>query len=190
MARTSHPVRRTRRLIALAAATILLASACGSGDNTTTASPDTACSPGTGKVELSFWSWVPGIKAAVDLWNAKNPDVQVRVEETPQGNQGTYGKMFNALKAGQAPDLGQIEFDSLPGFRVQQGLKNISACPGVAQAKPKFVDWTWTQASVGGRRRVRDPPGHRPDGVVLPQGPLRRARCRGPQDLGRVRACR
>lgn len=143
--------RRRGAAVACAAALLAASAGCASGaDDTTGAGDDAACKPSNGKVELKFWSWVPGIKEAVALWNSKNPDIHVTVEETPQGNQGTYAKMFNALKAKQAPDLGQVEFDTLPQFRVQQGLKNIASCPGVAQAEPRFVDWTWQQVSIGG----------------------------------------
>ncbi|MGW4528043.1 ABC transporter substrate-binding protein [Amycolatopsis sp. NPDC004378] len=143
---------RPRRLLvaAILAALGLVAAACSGGDDTTAAGTGASCAPTGGKVELSFWSWLPGVDKAVAAWNAGHPDIHVTVEQTPQGNQGTYNKMFTALKAGQAPDLGQVEFDSLPGFRVQQGLRDIAACPGVADAKSKFVDWTWAQASVGG----------------------------------------
>ncbi|WP_410626709.1 ABC transporter substrate-binding protein [Amycolatopsis sp. cmx-8-4] len=154
MRRTPHPSTPSRprrlRIAALAAAIGLTVAACSSGGGDATADAGASCAPAGGKVELSFWSWVPGIDKAVAAWNAGHPDIHVTVEVTPQGNQGTYNKMFTALKANQAPDLGQIEFDSLPGFRVQQGLRDIAGCPGVADAKSKFVDWTWTQASVGG----------------------------------------
>ncbi|MEC3974990.1 ABC transporter substrate-binding protein [Amycolatopsis sp. H20-H5] len=158
MARTSsHPLvlssrgRTLRRIAAVVAAVALTAAgvtACGGQDGP--AATSGGCTPAGGKVELTFWSWVPGIDQAVAAWNSGHPDIHVTVEQTPQGNQGTYNKMFTALKAGQAPDLGQVEFDSLPGFRVQQGLRDISGCPGVGEAKAKFVGWTWAQASVGG----------------------------------------
>ena len=86
----------------------------------------------------------------VAKWNAANPDIQVTVKNTPAGNAGTYQTMFNSLKAGTAPDLGQVEYDTLSSFRLQDGLKDISGCPGVSDAKSKFVDWSWAQAQVGG----------------------------------------
>ncbi len=146
--RPPRPLRRTVAACALAVA--LTAAGCGSSDDTGAAAPGSDCAPSGGKVELTFWSWLPGIDKAVAAWNARNPDIQVRVEVTPQGNQGTYAKMFNSLKAGEAPDLGQVEFDNLPAFRVQQGLRDIAACPGVAAAKDQFVDWTWAQAGFQG----------------------------------------
>ncbi|MGX7825957.1 extracellular solute-binding protein [Actinokineospora sp. 24-640] len=145
MKRSAH---RIRHLVAAALTAALTTTACGADSS----APGTAadCAPSQGPVELTFWSWLPGVDKAVAAWNAANPDIQVRVDVTPQGNQGTYAKMFTALKAGEAPDLGQVEFDNLPGFRVQQGLRDVAACPGVAEAAPRFVDWTWAQAGFQG----------------------------------------
>src|SRR5438128_8980557 len=44
-------------------------------------------SPGQ-KVQLVFWSWVPGVDKAVSLWNSQNPDVQVKLENIPAGSSG------------------------------------------------------------------------------------------------------
>jgi multiple sugar transport system substrate-binding protein len=85
----------------------------------------------------------------VDLWNQKNPNIQVKVQTGPSGNSGTYQNFFNEIKAGNAPDLGQIEYDALPNFRVQDGLTNIADCAPVKGAQRKFVDWTWNQATFG-----------------------------------------
>jgi multiple sugar transport system substrate-binding protein len=91
---------RGRRLLALATAAAALAlTACSSGGSSTAAS--------TGKVTLTFWSWVPGISQSVNLWNKSHPDIQVSLDETTSGGAGTYAKMFSALQAGNAPDLGQ-----------------------------------------------------------------------------------
>ncbi|MEU7821649.1 extracellular solute-binding protein [Catellatospora sp. NPDC049133] len=109
-----------------------------------------ACAPsGGGPVTLTFTSWIPGVEQVVQAWNAKNPDIQVKVQTGPNGNGGTYQNFFNQLKAGNAPDLGQIEYDALPGFRVQDGLFDLAACDIVAQAKDQFVPWTWDQVSLG-----------------------------------------
>jgi len=144
---------RTRRgATALLATTTLVAlAACssggsGSGDDTADAA---ACEPSDGSVELSFTSWIPGIETAVDAWNAANPDIQVTVQTGPNGNGGTYQNFFNQLKAGNAPDLGQIEYDALPNFRVQDGLTDLSACADVVAAQDQFVDWTWGQVTLG-----------------------------------------
>ncbi|HYN29426.1 MAG TPA: sugar ABC transporter substrate-binding protein [Dermatophilaceae bacterium] len=153
------PVPRRRRawLVPLAIAPVLLATACSGSDSGSDSgsgagsSPSAAaCAPTGGKVALQFWTWVPGMDKVVAKWNAANPDIQVTVKNTPAGNAGTYQNMFNSLKAGTAPDLGQVEYDTLSSFRLQEGLKDISGCPGVSDAKPTFVDWAWKQAEVGG----------------------------------------
>ncbi|HYQ75893.1 sugar ABC transporter substrate-binding protein [Cellulomonas sp.] len=120
----------------------------GSSDGGGTADAD-ACAPADGPVELSFTSWIPGIEKAVDVWNDANPDVQVTVQTGPNGNGGTYQNFFNQLEAGNAPDLGQIEYDALPNFRVQDGLEDLSACADVVAAQDQFVDWTWGQVTLG-----------------------------------------
>jgi multiple sugar transport system substrate-binding protein len=136
---------------------LLAISACGGGDDGGGSragggggdgAQASACKRSSGKATLSFWSWVPGIDKAVDAWNRDHPDIQVRVKETPAGNAGTYQNMFNALKAGKAPDLAQIEYDSLPSFRLQGGLQDIGPC-GVAAKKDQFIDWTWQQTTFG-----------------------------------------
>ena len=146
-----------RRLLATAAVTPLVAlAACGGGGGGGTAggggaaAPEAAaCAPSEGPVELTFTSWVPGVEEAVALWNQQNPDIQVTAESVPSGNSGTYNNLFNGLQAGTAPDLSQIEYDSLSSFRLQDGLVNIAECPGVSDASGQFVDWTWSQSQLG-----------------------------------------
>lgn len=137
-----------RRSATASLALLLLAlSACGGGGGKTSA--EGGCEPSKGKVTLTYWSWVPGMQKAVDVWNSENPDIQVNVKSTPAGNAGTYQNMSNALKAGKAPDLGQIEYDSLASFRLKEGLTDIGACEGVEKAGAGFADWTWSQVGFG-----------------------------------------
>lgn len=98
-------------------------------------------------VNLSFYSWVPGMQDVVATWNRENPNIQVTLSTGPSGPGGAYQNYSNAIKAGNAPDLMQIEYDTLPNFRIQDGVANIGSCPGVADAKSQFVDWTWAQTS-------------------------------------------
>lgn len=132
--------------------------ACSSGgttDGTTGGTSDApvdsaACAPSEGPVTLEFTGWVPGMEEVVEIWNQANPDIQVKVTTGPNGNGGTYQNFFNQIKAGNAPDLGQIEYDALPNFRVQDGLEDLSVCADVVAASGDFVDWTWKQVTLGG----------------------------------------
>ncbi len=129
-------MRYPKRIAALAIVAVSAAVALA-GCSSTPASSDSAaaCAPSKGKVTLDFTTWVPGMADVVALWNAKHPDIQVKVQEGPNGNNGTYKNYFNEVKAGNAPDLGQVEYDALPNFRVQNALEDLSACSAVVKAK-------------------------------------------------------
>ena len=128
---------------------VLALSACSSGASTDGGTDAAACAPADGPVNLSFTTWLPGMEDAAAIWNAKNPDIQVEVQTGPNGNGGTYKNFFNQIEAGNAPDLGQIEYDALPNFRVQDGVVNIADCAGVMDAQDQFIDWTWSQVTFG-----------------------------------------
>jgi multiple sugar transport system substrate-binding protein len=145
-------VKHQRRLMVAAMTLPVLAlAACGGGGDEETAAGGGggACEASDGEVTLNFVTWVPGMDQVVEMWNEENPDVQVEVETTPAGNAGTYNNLFNGLEADTAPDLSQIEYDSLSSFRLQDGLQDISACEGVSDASGDFVDWTWSQVQLG-----------------------------------------
>lgn len=134
---------------ALIAVTALALTGCATGGGS--GSADAACTPAADgeKVELTFTTWLPGMDEAVAIWNEENPDIQVEVQTGPNGLGGTYKNFFNQIEAGNAPDLGQIEYDALPNFRVQDGLVDIADCAGVTDAESQFVDWTWSQVTFG-----------------------------------------
>ena len=143
-------MKRTIRLVSVLLTSAVALAACSSaGNDTGSSGTKDACAPSTGPVTLTFTSWLPKLDEVVKVWNDKNPDIQVKVQTGPNGNGGTYQNFFNQLKAGNAPDLGQVEYDALPSFRVQDGLMNLGGCDIVMQARDKFVDWTWDQVSFG-----------------------------------------
>ncbi len=179
--------KRAVAVAVLTAACVAL-TGCATGARPTATLPPVSCEPSTGKVNLDFTSWIPGIEDVVDVWNEENPDIQVKVQTGPNGNGGTYQNFFNQLKAGNAPDLGQIEYDALPNFRVQDGLTDLAACDDVLDAKDEFVDWTWGQVSFGEEDAVYAiPQDAGPDGHVLPLRPVRGEQHRRSDHVGRVR---
>ncbi|WP_433378111.1 ABC transporter substrate-binding protein [Actinoplanes sp. CA-142083] len=144
-------MRRTLAVLLLSALSI---TACSSGETEDATAGAASCAPSSGPVTLTFTSWVPDIQKVVDIWNKANPNIQVKVQTGPNGNGGTYQNFFNQLKAGNAPDLGQIEYDALPSFRVQDGLTDLAGCSEVTGAQGQFVDWTWNQVSFGEQGHV------------------------------------
>jgi multiple sugar transport system substrate-binding protein len=136
-----------RKTLAVLLAASVALTACSSDDDDSGAA--NACAPSTENVTLTYTTWIPKIEEVVKVWNDKNPKIQVKVQTGPNGNGGTYQNFFNQLKAGNTPDLGHIEYDALPSFRVQDGLFNLGACDNVMKAKEQFVPWTWNQVSFG-----------------------------------------
>ncbi|WP_158674602.1 ABC transporter substrate-binding protein [Streptomyces hoynatensis] len=126
---------------------LLALAACGGGDDASESG--SACAPSGEKVTIDFWSWVPGIEHAVELWNEQHPDIQVNLSKVPDGRAGTYQNYNNAIRAGRGtPDLGMIEYDRLPDYRLQNALENIGPC-GAAAARDQFVDYTWPLVTFG-----------------------------------------
>lgn len=65
------------------------------------------------KVELVFRQFDPptevqGLVAAIDAWNAANPDVQVLLETLPAGD--TQAQLAREVPAGSGPDIQQMAF--------------------------------------------------------------------------------
>jgi multiple sugar transport system substrate-binding protein len=140
--------RYRRRLLVASAAAIagaIALAACSSGGSGGSGSTAPATS---GKVTLTFWSWVPGISQSVNLWNKSHPDIHVNLNEVTSGNAGSYAKMFSALQAGNAPDLGQIEYATLPNFEHVGGVVNLAPY-GADKVQSDFVPWTWGQVTQG-----------------------------------------
>jgi multiple sugar transport system substrate-binding protein len=144
-------MQHTKRAVATGVALLsaMALAGCTGGTGTGGDADAAACTPADGPVTLEFTSWIPGIEDVVAQWNEANPDIQVEVQTGPNGNSGTYQSFFSQLKAGNAPDLGQIEYDALSSFRVQDGLENLAACEDVVTAEDEFIPWTWGQVTLG-----------------------------------------
>lgn len=129
---------------AAALAAVTLAAACGAGEPAADGGGDPAQ-----PVELTFWSWVPDIQKAVDAFNAAHPDIKVNLETVTPGPDGGYAKMLAAVKAGNAPDVAQVGYDSLPSFLVNGALEDVTEhAEGHAG---KFVDWQWQTGVFAGK---------------------------------------
>ena len=93
-----------------------------------------------GVVRLDYWSWWGGFSNVVDIWNARNPGVQVTATTIPGGTSGGYQKVFSALNAGAAPDLAQLENYQIPAFLIEDGLVDLAPHGGTAIVD-KLVPW-------------------------------------------------
>lgn len=103
-------------------------------------------SPGTGTadgepVEITFQSWVPNIDQAVDAFNESHDDIQVTLETITAGPDGGYATMLSAVQAGNAADVAQVGYDSIPDFLINDGLEDITEyAEGSADL---FSPWQW-----------------------------------------------
>jgi multiple sugar transport system substrate-binding protein len=132
----------------MAAAAVPALAACGESAGAARTSVESTPRPGQ-KVDLTFWTWVPLQKAAA-LWNKLNPDIQVHVQIVPAGTSGGYAKMHAALKAGNAPDLAQVEYGNLPEFMLDNGLTELDQY-GAGRLKAAYAPWQWNQGVFAGK---------------------------------------
>lgn len=114
------------------------------------ASTEPAASTAAGPaVDITFWSWVPGIDTAVAAFNSSQTAIKVKLDNTNAGN-AEYAALNTALSTGTGvPDVVQIEYQHLPAFIARGDLANL-ADYGASDLKDQFLSWTWAQVSQGG----------------------------------------
>ncbi|MFB6836970.1 ABC transporter substrate-binding protein [Streptomyces sp. NPDC056361] len=139
---------RRRALRASAAVTVAalcgtLLAACG-GDS------DNASADDGKPVTLTFWGWAKGTQEVVAAFNADHPDIQIKFEEIPSGNNGGYAKISNAVKAGNAPDIFNVEYPQLPDFVSQGAVQDISGLVDDG-LKAKYLPQANELTSLGGK---------------------------------------
>ncbi|MBV1851637.1 ABC transporter substrate-binding protein [Catellatospora tritici] len=112
--------RSMKAAVALAGAMVsmaLVASGCSKG------SDDSGDKPAV--TEITFWSWLRASQEVTDAFNKTHTDVQVKFEQIPGGADG-YGKLTNAVKADNAPDVATVEYAMLPDMLAQGNLQDVS----------------------------------------------------------------
>jgi multiple sugar transport system substrate-binding protein len=137
--------------IAAAALATLVAAGCSSASSTSSATSTAssqASSPASSsqKVTLSFWSWVPNLDKVIATWNKSHPDIQVQVQ-VQAGGGAELTKLLTAAKAGNPPDLAQVEYQVLPTLVSNNYLANISQYD--SNLKTDFPAGNWTQVTLG-----------------------------------------
>jgi multiple sugar transport system substrate-binding protein len=141
--RTSVRKKRLFSTAAIVAAAALTLAGCSSSSGGTSGdSEGTAAHP----VTITMWDWVDS-SAAIKLFEKSHPSIKVKLDLVAAGAP-TYAKMFAAIKAGNAPDVGLIELKTLPQFIGTGGLLDLSKY-GANSIKSDFVDWAWSQVSNG-----------------------------------------
>ncbi|MEW2292921.1 sugar ABC transporter substrate-binding protein [Streptomyces sp. NPDC006743] len=138
----SRRALRTAAAFTAAALSATLLAACGGGDD--------GPSAGAGKpADITFWGWAKGTKQVVDAFNASHKDVHVTYEEIPSGAAGGYAKLSNAVKAGNAPDVFNVEYPQLPDFVSQGAVQDISQYVG-SDLKAEYLPQAVQLTTLGG----------------------------------------
>jgi len=115
--------------------------ACGGGSSSGSSTTS------SGPVNLTYWSWIPGMAKQVALFNQTHPNIHITWQNVGQGSV-EYDKLFTAIKATNEPDLSQIEFQYLPQFETTSSLVDLSQYGGNS-TKDKFPAWEWNQVTLG-----------------------------------------
>jgi multiple sugar transport system substrate-binding protein len=148
----SHSLfRRGRgRLAALMTSTVALAMLAGcAGGGTTDAGGSSEPAP-SGPVTITFWGWAKGTADVVKAFNDTHTDVKVNFEQIPSGIAGGYTKIANAAKAGNAPDLFNVEYAALPDFVTQGHVADISSLVS-GDLKNKYMPQATELTTLGGK---------------------------------------
>ncbi|SEL21103.1 ABC transporter substrate-binding protein [Streptacidiphilus jiangxiensis] len=142
-----RPARVARTAAALTASAVSLAvlTACGSSGSGPSAAPAAPGKP----VSLTFWGWAKGTADVVAAFNASHKDVHVDFQQIPSGNAGGYAKIADAEKAGNAPDLFNVEYAKLPEFVSQGYVQDITkAVPD--SVRSQYLPQTMGLTTLGG----------------------------------------
>ena len=144
--------RASRTALALGAgllSTAVLLAGCTTGGSTTQSTTitqaeiDKAMSTPT---DLTFWTWVPDIQDQVDLFEKQYPQIHVKVENVGQGLDH-YAKVRTAAKAGNGPDVVQLEYQFISSFALSGELLDLTPY-GAKDIEKDYVPWVWKQGVV------------------------------------------
>lgn len=123
-------VDRTKRIMAAACASVLLAvGACGETDTRT---------------EIVVWSWEPSMEAVARQFEANNPDIRVTIRNT-----SGYENLNSAIQDGYGlPDVAQLEYFAIQQYAVSGQLLDIT--DRVSGYGGFYTPGTWASVQLGG----------------------------------------
>ncbi|MGC5221325.1 ABC transporter substrate-binding protein [Micromonospora sp. DT81.3] len=130
-----------RRLFA--SATVAIAALAVSGCAADTGSD----AGGDGPVTLEYWAWGTTQKPLVDAWNEAHPDIQVKHTDAGGGTDSS-AKLVTAARAGSAPDVALVEYNTLPAMIVAGVATDITE--HVSDLEDQFAPGVWSQATFDG----------------------------------------
>ncbi|MGO4535127.1 ABC transporter substrate-binding protein [Leifsonia sp. 2MCAF36] len=127
----------------VALAVTALTACTGSGSGASSSPTSSSSKP----VTVDFWGAAIGYDKSVALFNASHKDIQINYTQISAGSAGGYAKMLNAVKAGNAPCLGQVGYDTLSSFAAANALEDVSKFAN--SSKKLFAPAAWQLSSIG-----------------------------------------
>jgi multiple sugar transport system substrate-binding protein len=92
--------------------------------------------------EVTYWTWTPSAEAQVAAFEDAYPNVKVNLVNTGSANDNNL-KLQNAISAGSgAPDVVQIEYQSLPQFILSEALVDLTEY-GFDDLEDLYTASTW-----------------------------------------------
>jgi multiple sugar transport system substrate-binding protein len=140
-----HWMRRFAPRFAIFSFTLVLVAslaACGGGSSSGSSTTS------SGPVNLTYWSWISSMAQQVPLFNKTHPNIHVTWQNVGAGPI-EYNKLFTAVKANNAPDVAEVEFQTLPQFETTGSLVEVSKYGGNS-VKDQFPSWMWNEVVLSG----------------------------------------
>jgi multiple sugar transport system substrate-binding protein len=136
---------RAGRAVAVLASTILLA-ACSGGDGN--GAPSAQPGKTLGPAKLTVWSFGDADPKVIAAWKQAYPNIELDIQKQPSN--GYYPKLQAAIKAGNAPDVVNVEYMYLPTIAASGGLVDLNQY-GAQNVKDKFQPAAWNQVALAGK---------------------------------------
>ncbi|UCM90482.1 ABC transporter substrate-binding protein [Streptomyces marincola] len=101
-----------------------------------------------GVVTLDYWCWSQSMSEKVEAFNEAHPDIQVRHTDAGGGGDSST-KLLTASRAGNAPDVSCVEYQTIPAMVVSDVLADISEYTGPVE--DAFSPETWQTTRFDGQ---------------------------------------
>lgn len=138
-------MQRSKLALGIAGIAVAILVLTGCSADTSAKGEDPAGS--SGPVTLEYWAWNQSQEAIVAAWNEANPDIQVKHSDVGGGGD-TSAKLVTSSRAGNAPDLALVEYNTLPAMIVAGVASDISAYTG--DVEKNFAEGVWSQTTFDG----------------------------------------
>ena len=100
-----------------------------------------------GPITLEYWAWNESQEQIVTAWNEAHPDIQVKHSDVGGGGD-TSAKLVTSTRAGNAPDVALVEYNTLPAMIVAGVAADITEyTDGLSE---EFAPGVWSQTTFDG----------------------------------------